>query len=189
VIPLLSLLANCLVAQVPDSGTRHDRRSNFLEMGVSVNTGAPDVFRPQLELMAKHRGWPVFASGRFGLGIGDWLDNTTVFVTPQLAIHWTRDGDDSWALRLGWVMGQWIRTEMADDTTDDHAGYAKSTLLGNSLALERTAYFSSTSNVAWRMSVGGASAWHQYEYKGAPWGPKSDGFMPFLDVGILWTAF
>ena len=186
----IALLGACLLmAQVPDSGTRHDRRPAYLELGLSVNTGFPDLIRPQVELMAKHRGVPVFLSGRLGLGGGDWLGHAAIVVHPQLGVHWTRDGDASWALRLGWVMGEWLQADLVYDSLEKHASPAQSTLLGNSLALERTAFFGPRSNLAWRVALGAASAWHQYEFKGSPVGENSSSIMPFVECGLLWTSF
>lgn len=186
---ILLLIPALLFAQVPDAGTRHDHRSSYLELGLSGNIGLNDFFRPQVELMAKHRGWPVFASGRLGLGAGEWLDHPSITIHPQLGLHWTSDGDNSWGIRLGWVMGEWIGTKMVDDTLEGHSSYAGSQLLGNTLAIERTAYFGPASNLAWRIGLGAATAWHQYEYRGAPVGEKTTGIGPYLELGLVWTSF
>jgi len=193
ILPILVLATSSGFAQVPDSGTRHDRRSSYLELGLSANVGFPDLFRPQIEVMAKHRGWPIFLSGRMGLAIGDWIGEPTVLATPQLALHWTRDGDDSWALRLGWVMGEHmfpIGSNARCDSGSSSCGYLDSKLLGNTLALERTAYFPGSRDFAWRASLGVASAWHQFEDHGSPVvGSRTSSVMPFLDIGLVWTSF
>lgn len=176
-------------AESPEPATRHDRRQEYLELGVSANTGFPDVFRPQIELMAKRRGLPVFVSGRFGLGLGDWLGHAAVVTHPQVGIHWSPDGDDSWAVRLGWVMGEWFETELFYDPAQGHSSPGQSKLLGNSLAIERTAYFRPQSDLAWRVALGAATAWHQYEFKGSPMGRKTSSILPFVEFGLVWTSF
>jgi hypothetical protein len=188
---LIGLSTLPALAQVPDSGTRHDRRASYLEFALSANAGIPDNFLPQIELMAKRRGWPVFAIGRFGVGYGNWLGHGTILATPQVALHWTRDGDDSWALRLGWVMGEWVSAIGSNIECDSIHGcdYLESKLLGNTLAVERTAYFPGSRDFAWRVSLGVATAWHQYELRGAPHGEKTTGIAPFFNVGLLWTSF
>lgn len=186
----LVLFAGTLAfAQVPDSGTRHDRRGSFLELGWSANTGFPDVFRPQLEILAKRRGFPVFLSGRLGLGFGDWLGHAAVVAHSQAAIHWTRDGEDSWALRLGFAQGEWFQSRMEFDSILKESAPAESVLRGNSIALERTAYFGPSTDLAWRAALGAASAWHRYEVRGAPRGAKSSSILPFFELGLLWTTF
>lgn len=185
------VLPACVVAlaESPAPATRHDRRQEYLEMGISVNTGFPDVFRPQVELMAKRRGLPVFVSGRLGLGMGDWLDHAAIVAHPQVGIHWSPNGDDSWAVRLGWVMGEWFETELFYDPAQGHSSPGQSNLLGNSLAVERTAYFRPQSDLAWRVALGAATAWHQYEFKGSPMGRKTSSILPFVELGLVWTCF
>jgi len=187
-LPLL--LALPVLAQVPDTGTHHDRRSSYMELALSANTGYPDAFRLQLELMLKHRGWPLFLSGRVGGGTGNWGGHACAIGTTQLAAHWTRDGDDSWAFRVGWVMGERLESSGSNWTCDTlGCGYARSNLLGNTFAIERTAYFPRFRDFAWRASVGVATAWHRYEFRGSPIGEKTDIVSPFADVGVLWVSF
>lgn len=182
------LLLCTLLAGVPDSGTRHDHRRTFLELAVSANGGTPDVVRPQLELMIKRRGWPVFASGRIGLGLGFWGDRGAIVAQPQVALHWTRDGEDSWALRLGWGMGEWFAAEIDPDTSGFNPHYATSNLTATVLAVERTAYFGKSTDFAWRVAAGVAAGFHLYEYRGVP-GEQTDILQPLVEAGIVWTAF
>jgi hypothetical protein len=185
-IPFLTL---CLLASgIPDSGTRHDLRRSFLELAASFQGGTPDVLHPQIELMAKRRGWPVFLSGRFGLGIGFWGDHGAASVQPQVALHWSRDGEDSWALRVGWVLGEWFQGEVDPDTAWGHHGYASSRMVATTLAVERTAYFGRATDFAWRAALGVGAGFHEYEYRGVP-GERTDILQPVAEVGLVWTAF
>lgn len=184
----IALLLSVLLAGVPESGSRHDQRRTFLELGVSANGGTPDVGRPQLELMVKRRGWPVFASGRLGIGMGFWGDHGAIVAQPQMALHWTRDGEDSWAIRLGWAMGEWFGSEIEPDTSGFNPHYATSNLTATVLALERTAYFGASTDFAWRVALGVAAGFHRYELRGTPreW---TDILQPLAEVGLVWTAF
>jgi len=191
---MLSLVLALLCSQVPDSGTRHDRRPTFLELGLSANTGFPDAFKLQAEASLKRRRWPVFVSGRAGIAYGTWHGAATLSGSGQAALHWTENGDDSWALKVGMASGERVSSvpecdDPADSTRHGDCGYLRSDLSAAFVGLERTAYFPWARDLAWRASASIAYANHNYSWHGRHVGEEDEGLLPLLELGVLWTPF
>jgi hypothetical protein len=189
---MLPLLLSLLCSQVPDSGTRHDRRLTFVELGISANTGIPEAFKLQAELALKRRRWPVFVSGRAGVGFGTWLGQSTLSGSGQVALHYTDNGDDSWSLKAGMATGERFGAipecdEPTDSTRDGACGYLESNLSAVFVGLERTAYFSWARDLAWRVSASIGYANHRYTWHGRRVEEEDEGLLPLLELGVLWT--
>jgi hypothetical protein len=192
--PIL-LIATLLFGQVPDSGTRHDRHTAYLELAASVNSGYPDVFRPQAEAMLKVRGWPVFASVRAGVGISDWDGRPSVGGLFQGALHWTRDGDASWSLRIGIIDAERLFHDAPPESYRDSAGVVHDLLplvpviRGSQIALERSAFFDPSSSVGWRLSLGAAIASVGWVRDDIWEGTRKTVVVPVVELGIFRTFF